>query len=83
MKRIVKSRRGFALVEMVLVLAIIVIMATVLVISVGDYINKSANISNKADSLRTSTVGNIREEESRMNDLGFDRVSTMSSSTTS
>ena len=41
MKKIVKSRKGFTLVEMVLVIAIIVILAAVLVLGIGTYLNKA------------------------------------------
>ena len=41
MKKIVKSRKGFTLVEMVLVIAIIVILAAVLVLGIGYYLNKA------------------------------------------
>ena len=45
MKKIQKNRKGFTLVEMVLVLAIIVILAGVLVIGIGTYLNKARNAS--------------------------------------
>lgn len=38
MKRIMKSRKGFTLVEMVLVIAIIVILASVMLMGVGRYV---------------------------------------------
>jgi len=41
MRRIGKTRKGFTLVEMVLVIAIIVILAGVLVIGIGSYLNKA------------------------------------------
>ena len=39
MRRIGKTRKGFTLVEMVLVIAIIVILAGALIITVGKYLN--------------------------------------------
>ena len=45
MRKIGKTRRGFTLVEMVLVLAIIVILAGVLVIGIGTYLNKARRAS--------------------------------------
>ena len=39
MRRIGKTRKGFTLVEMVLVIAIIVIIAGVFIVSVGRYLN--------------------------------------------
>ena len=41
MRKIGKTRKGFTLVEMVLVIAIIVILAGVLVVGIGSYINKA------------------------------------------
>lgn len=41
MKKIQKSKKGFTLVEMVLVIAIIVILAAVLVLGVGTYLTKA------------------------------------------
>lgn len=41
MKKISKSKKGFTLVEMVLVIAIIVILAAVMFFAVSDYISKA------------------------------------------
>ena len=41
MKKISKSKKGFTLVEMVLVIAIICILAAVLILSVTDYITRA------------------------------------------
>ena len=41
MKKIIKSREGFTLVEMVLTIAIIVILAAVLILGIGTYLNKA------------------------------------------
>ena len=41
MKKLTKTRKGFTLVEMVLVIAIIVILAAVLVLGIGQYLNKA------------------------------------------
>lgn len=56
MKKISKSKKGFTLVEMVLVIAIICILAAVLFLSVTDYIARA----NKA----TSVINENREEAS-------------------
>ena len=39
MRMIVKTRKGFTLVEMVLVIAIIVILAGTLIVAIGRYLN--------------------------------------------
>jgi len=41
MKKIQKNKKGFTLIEMVLVIAIIVILAAVMVISVSGYLSKA------------------------------------------
>jgi len=56
MKKISKSKKGFTLVEMVLVIAIICILAAVLVLSVTDYITRAKKA--------TSVINENREEVS-------------------
>lgn len=41
MKKISKSKKGFTLIEMVLVIAIIVILAAVLAMGIGTYLTKA------------------------------------------
>ena len=55
MKKIQKSKKGFTLVEMVLVIAIIVILAAVLIIGVTQYLN-AANAASKSISEHGSAV---------------------------
>ncbi len=43
MKKISKSKKGFTLVEMVLVIAIIVILAAVMFFAVAGYLNRAKN----------------------------------------
>ena len=43
MKKIQKTKKGFTLIEMVLVIAIIVILAAVLIMGVGGYLAKARN----------------------------------------
>ena len=47
MRKIGKTRKGFTLVEMVLVIAIIVILASILIVGVGAYLN-AANAAAKS-----------------------------------
>jgi prepilin-type N-terminal cleavage/methylation domain-containing protein len=82
MKRISNNKRGFSLAEVILVVAIIVILAAVVAMSVSTYINTARRKSNEAADERRSVIGNIADEETRMNALGFDRVSTVAISTT-
>lgn len=43
MKKIQKTKKGFTLIEMVLVIAIIVILAAVLIMGVSNYLEKANN----------------------------------------
>lgn len=43
MKRLIKSKKGFTLVEMMLVIAILVILAGVLILSIGNYMGRAKN----------------------------------------
>lgn len=65
MKKIQKSKKGFTLVEMVLVIAIIVILAAVLVLGVGSYLNKAkaASSSIKEHNSSTSEVVDAIDKE--------------------
>lgn len=54
MKKVSKSRKGFTLVEMVLVIAIIVILASVLVMGIGTYLDKARAAASSATSHNSS-----------------------------
>jgi type IV pilus assembly protein PilA len=47
MKKIQKSKRGFTLIEMVIVIAIIVILASVLFFAVSEYLNRAQSAKDK------------------------------------
>lgn len=68
MKKIQKSKKGFTLVEMVLVIAIIVILAAVLLIGITKYLN-GANAAKKSISLHQSTVDQVVTD---VKDAGLD-----------
>lgn len=55
MKKIQKSKKGFTLVEMTLVIAIIVILAAVLLFGVGTYLNKAKAASSSIREHNSST----------------------------
>ena len=55
MKKIQKSKKGFTLVEMVLVIAIIVILAAVMLLGVGKYVTYSKTAASKMDSHNKAT----------------------------
>lgn len=54
MKKVSKNKRGFTLIEMVLVIAIIVILAAVLVMNIGDYIGRAKNAASSVNDHRQS-----------------------------
>lgn len=60
MKKVVKSRKGFTLVEMVLVIAIIVILAGVLVFGVAKYLS-AANIATVSVSEHNSYIEEVAD----------------------
>ena len=65
MKKIQKSKKGFTLIEMTLVIAIIVILAAVLVLGVGSYLSKAkaASSSIKQHNSSTSEVVDAIDKE--------------------
>ena len=63
MKKIQKSKKGFTLVEMVLVIAIIVILAAVLLFTVSKYIN-AANNAKSSISKHNSAINQVTNEVS-------------------
>ena len=75
MRKLNKSKAGFSLVEMVLVIAIIVILAAVLGMSISAYISSAQSRSARADASRRSAVVNIRSSEANMRALGFGNAS--------
>ena len=64
MKRIGKTRKGFTLVEMVLVIAIIVILAGVLIVGIGTYLNK-AKVASLSVTAHNSSVEFVNSEVDR------------------
>ncbi len=61
MRRLNKSRKGFTLVEMVLVIAIIVILAAVLLLGIGTYLN-AANVAADSVTAHNDSVNYITNE---------------------
>lgn len=61
MRKHSKSRKGFTLVEMVLVIAIIVILAAVLLLGIGTYLN-AANAAASSVTSHNDSVNYITNE---------------------
>ncbi|MBR5387009.1 MAG: type II secretion system protein [Clostridiales bacterium] len=61
MKKIQKTKKGFTLIEMVLVIAIIVILAAVLVMSIGSYINRAKNAASSIAAHNSSISGVVAQ----------------------
>ena len=61
MKKIQKSKKGFTLVEMVLVIAIIVILAAVLVLGIGTYLQR-ARAASSSIAAHNSSISAVRAE---------------------
>ena len=61
MRKISKSRKGFTLVEMVLVIAIIVILAAVLLLGIGTYLN-AANVAASSVTAHNDSVNYVTNE---------------------
>ena len=55
MKKIQKSKKGFTLVEMVLVIAIIVILAAVLLLGISSYLEAANKAASSMDKHNKST----------------------------
>lgn len=61
MKKIQKTKKGFTLIEMVLVIAIIIILAAVMFISITGYIN-STNTAAQMISDHNSSLESLKAE---------------------
>ncbi len=61
MKKLFKTRKGFTLVEMVLVIAIIVILAAVMVLGIGSYLNK-AKAAASSVTVHNSSISVVNSE---------------------
>ncbi len=64
MKKIQKSKKGFTLIEMVLVIAIIVILAAVMLIGIGTYIQNAQSAAAKMSAHNNSITSLSNQIES-------------------
>ena len=66
MKKIQKTKKGFTLIEMVLVIAIIVILAAVLVMAIGGYIDRAKNAASSVAAHNSSISGAVSAVDANM-----------------
>ena len=71
MRRLNKHKTGFTLLEMLLVIAIIVILASVLALSIGDYIRRANAAKTSTSSQVSIAKSNIVDKENGLKDKGF------------
>lgn len=71
MIKIHKSKVGFTLIEMVLVIAIILILSSVLIIGVGTYLDKAKSAAEKVSAENESFSSNNDQINSKFVDLGY------------
>jgi type IV pilus assembly protein PilA len=71
MNKIYKTKRGFTLVEMVLVIAIIVLLAAVVGISVSGIISKGKSGSASVNAERETFQANNAEKNSAFAEFGY------------
>lgn len=65
MKKIQKNKKGFTLIEMVLVVAIILILAAVMIIGIGTYIQSAKTASAKVSEHNVS-ISNLSSQIAAM-----------------
>lgn len=71
MKRFKKQKVGFTLIEIVLVVAIIVILAGVLIISVSTYLDQANEVADNVDSQSATFESKNDAINSNFVDLGY------------
>lgn len=71
MKRIIKSKKGFTLIEMILVIGIIVILAAVMIFSVTAYLSKANSVKTKVSSGQASFSNQNKTINDSFIDLGY------------
>ena len=66
MRRLDKSKKGFTLIEMVLVIAIIVILAAVLVFGLGTYVARARNAASSVKTHNDSISAGVSAIDAQM-----------------
>ena len=71
MRSLSKNRKGFTLVELVVVLCIIVILASVTALSVSTYIQRAQDAQDSVSDEVNAAKNNISMSESKLASYGF------------
>ena len=71
MKQISKSKKGFTLTEIVLVVAIIIILASSFAIGIAEYINTSEAAAADVDASVTALSDAVAQKEEKLANYGF------------
>ena len=71
MRRLYKSRRGFTLVELILVMTIIVILVSVTALSIKDYISRAQRANSSVVDNVSTARHNISASEAKLAGYGF------------
>ena len=71
MRRLSKNKKGFTLVELVVVLCIIVILASVTALSVSTYIQRAQDVQDSVSDEVNAAKNNISMSESKLASYGF------------
>jgi len=71
MRRLIKTKRGFTLVEIVLVIAIIIILAGVTALSVSDILGRQKQASSSVQEAVSDAKKNILSKEKNLSAYGF------------
>jgi type IV pilus assembly protein PilA len=71
MKQITKSKKGFSLTEIVLVVAIILILASSFAIGISEYLNTSQAAADQVDASVAALSDAIADKEDKLEGYGF------------
>ena len=71
MKQITKSKKGFSLTEIVLVVAIILILASSCAIGIAEYINTSEAAADQVDASVAALSDAVVQKENKLAGYGF------------